>query len=113
MSVPERPWRVTADGLGLAVRLTPRGGRDAIEGVAQRADGHCVLEVRVRAAPSAGEANTALIRLLAETLGVPARDIDLVAGAAARLKRLRIAGNGAVLAQTLEKKLAPLERAGA
>ena len=94
---------MTADGIVLAVRLTPRGGRDAVEGVAERADGHSVLEVRVRAAPSEGEANAALIRLLARTLDVAARDVSLVAGAAARLKRIRIAGSGASLAAALEK----------
>jgi uncharacterized protein YggU (UPF0235/DUF167 family) len=44
-----------------------------------------------------------LIRLLAKTMGVAPREVDLVAGAAARLKRLRIAGAGATLAAALEK----------
>ena len=53
----------------LDVRLTPRGGRDAIEGVEQLADGRAVLKARVRAAPSEGEANAALCRLIADALG--------------------------------------------
>ena len=85
------------------VRLTPKGGRDAVDGIEQLADGRSVLKVRVRAAASEGEANAALIRLLAKTMGVAPREVDLVAGAAARLKRLRIAGAGATLAATLEK----------
>ncbi len=87
----------------LAVRLTPKGGRDAIDGVERLADGQAVLKARVRAPASEGEANAALITLLAEALGVAARDVSLVAGVSARLKRLKIAGPGAALAATLEK----------
>jgi len=98
-----RPWTATAGGLLLVVRLTPRGGRDAIEGIEELADGRAVLKVRVRAAPSEGEANAALVRLLARTLGVAARDVTLTAGAAGRIKRLTIAGTAPVLAAALEK----------
>jgi uncharacterized protein YggU (UPF0235/DUF167 family) len=87
----------------LAVRLTPRGGCDAIDGVEQLSDGRRVLKVRVRAAASEGEANAALTRLIARTLGVPSRAVSLVAGASARLKRVRIAGAGATHTAVLEK----------
>jgi uncharacterized protein (TIGR00251 family) len=99
----ERPWLVSSDGVTLAVRLTPKGGRDAIDGAAQLADGRSVLKVRVRAAASAGEANAALVELLAKLLDVPRRDVNLVAGATARLKRVKIGGAGATLAAALEK----------
>jgi uncharacterized protein (TIGR00251 family) len=98
-----RPWAVTADGIDLAVRLTPRGGRDAVDGVEQLADGRSVLKVRVRAAASEGEANAALVKLLAKLLDVSLRDVNLVAGATARLKRVKIGGVGATLVATLEK----------
>jgi uncharacterized protein (TIGR00251 family) len=98
-----RPWTAAADSVVVVIRLTPRGGRDAIDGVAQLSDGRSVLKVRVRAAASEGEANAALIRLIAKTLGVAVGDVSLVAGASARLKRLRISGAGAALAATLEK----------
>ena len=98
-----RPWAVVAGGLALAVRLTAKGGRDAIEGIETRADGQCVLKARVRAPASDGEANAALIRLVARALSAPPRDVTLAAGATARLKRLRIAGHGPTLAAALEK----------
>ena len=98
-----RPWIVTLEGVTLTVRLTPKGGRDGIDGIEQLADGRSVLKMRVRAAASEGEANAALIRLIAKTMGVAPRDISLVAGATSRLKRLRIAGAGATLATALEK----------
>jgi uncharacterized protein len=96
-------WTASADGVFVSVRLTPKGGRDAIEGVEQLADGRSVLKVRVRAAPSEGEANAALVTLMARTLGIASRDVGLVAGATARLKRVRITGDAAAIVAALEK----------
>jgi len=98
-----RPWTPTAGGTLLVVRLTPKGGRDSIEGVAQLADGRCVLNARVRAAPSEGEANAALVRLLARELGIAPRSVALIAGETGRIKRLAIAGTAPALAAALEK----------
>jgi uncharacterized protein (TIGR00251 family) len=103
--VGARPWSALAGGVSLAVRLTPKGGRDAIDGVETLSDGRSVLKIRVRAAPSEGEANAALVKLIAATLRVPARDIALAAGATARVKRLTISGEPAALAAALEKFL--------
>jgi uncharacterized protein len=97
------PWILVADGLRLTVRLTPKGGRDAIDGVGTLADGQRVLQARVRAAPSEGEANAALLGLLAKKLGVAARSVRLEAGASARLKRIKVDGNGAALAARLDR----------
>ena len=97
------PWRIEANGLLVVIRLTPRGGCDAIDGIAQLADGRRVVKVRVRAAASEGEANAALMKLIARSLGVAVRDVSLIAGATARLKRVRVSGAGATLAATLEK----------
>ena len=84
-----------AGGVALAVRLTPKGGRDSIDGIELLADGRSVLKARVRAAPSEGEANDALCRLLAKAVGVPPRDVALTAGATARIKRLDHCGRPA------------------
>lgn len=86
----------------LDVRLTPKGGRDAVEGIAGLAGGCSVLKVRVRAAPHEGEANAALIRFLAKMLRVAPRDIQLAGGATTRLKRLWIAGPADALSSRLE-----------
>lgn len=102
-----RPWALTTGGVALAVRLTPKGGRDAIDGMQVLADGRSALMVRVRAAPANGEANTALIRLVAKAVGVPPRDVALVSGATGRLKRLVISGEGAALLAALEKIVLP------
>jgi uncharacterized protein len=97
------PWAAAPGGIALAVRLTPKGGRDAIDGVERTADGRAVLKVRVAAPPSEGEANDALIRLVAKALSVPPRDVALAAGATARVKRLTVAGDPVRLIAALEK----------
>jgi uncharacterized protein len=98
---PQRPWAACADGLLVSVRLTPRGGRDLIEGIELLADGRSVLKARVRAAASEGAANEALTRLLARAAGVAPRAVRLVGGATARLKRLHIDGDSAALCAAL------------
>ena len=89
----DEPWRATADGVVVACRLTPKGGRDAIDGVARLSDGTAVLLARVRAAPEDGRANDALRGLLAKTLGAPVSRIRLAAGAKSRLKQVAIGGD--------------------
>jgi uncharacterized protein (TIGR00251 family) len=98
-----RPWAAAPGGIALSVRLTPKGGRDAIDGIEILADGRSVLKARVRAAPTEGEANDALVRLIAKTLGVPPRDVTLAAGATSRVKRLTVTGDGPTLVVRLEK----------
>lgn len=98
-----QPWTLRDDGVVVDVRLTPRGGRDAIDGVERRADGRAVLKVRVRAAPFEGAANEALCRLMAEALHTAPRHVTLEAGATGRVKRLRITGEAAALAAALAR----------
>lgn len=101
--MPEKPWSIGTGALAVTVRLTPKGGRDAIDGIERLADGRCVLKARVRAAPSAGAANEALMRLMAARLDVAPRDISLVAGATSRVKRLLIRGDLRAALQALER----------
>ncbi len=100
------PWTATPGGLRLSVRLTPRGGRDGVDGIEVLADGRAVLKARVRAAPSEGEANAALVALLARSLSVSRSAVTLAAGSTARLKTLLIAGEADRLAERLEQLLA-------
>jgi uncharacterized protein YggU (UPF0235/DUF167 family) len=89
----------------VTVRLTPKGSRDAIEGIARLADGRVVLKARVRAAPHEGAANAALIRLMAAALHVPPRQVSVASGATTRIKRIEIAGDAAALAAALQGML--------
>ena len=85
------------------VRLTPKGGRYSLDGIETLADSRAVLKARVRAAPSEGEANAALGRLLAETLGVPPSRVEIVGGATSRIKHVKIPGDAPALVIALEK----------
>jgi uncharacterized protein (TIGR00251 family) len=87
-------WRALADGLAIVVRVTPRGGRDALTA---GTDEH--FAARLAAAPVDGAANAGLVALVAKTFGVPKRAVTIVAGETARLKRLHIAGDVATLAE--------------
>ncbi|MCC0003292.1 MAG: DUF167 domain-containing protein [Methylobacteriaceae bacterium] len=95
------PWRAGADGLVLAVRLTPKGGRDAIDGVETLSDGRPVLKARVRAAPEDGKANAALVELLAKSLRIARSGVTVTGGQTSRVKTLTLAGDAAELEAAL------------
>jgi len=86
----------------LGLRVTPKAGRDLIEGPETLADGRVVLRVRVAAVPDKGRANAAVIALLAAALGVPRGAITIAAGDTGRLKILAIAGEAAVLGARID-----------
>ncbi|MER9412794.1 DUF167 family protein [Mesorhizobium sp. M0589] len=96
------PFRLRADGIDLFIRLTPKSSVDRLEGVETSADGRSHLKARVRAVPENGAANQALQRLVAKALGVPAWAVSVVAGAAARLKTLRVNGDPAALVTSIK-----------
>ncbi len=103
--MPVRPYEADAGGLRIRVRLTPRGGRDALEGIEMLADGKAVLKARVRAAPEKGLANAALETLVAGALGVPKSAVSVVAGGTSRTKVVEVAGDPARLEQAMETLL--------
>ena len=76
----------------LAVRLSPRGGRDAVEGWALDEAGRPFLKIRVAAPPVEGAANAALEALLAQTLGLSRSAVSVARGQTARIKQVEIAG---------------------
>lgn len=76
----------------LPVRVTPKGGRDAVDGWALDPAGRSYLKVRVSAAAADGEANASLTAFLAKTLKVSKSSVRIVAGETARLKMLEVEG---------------------
>ena len=86
----------------LTVRLTPRAGRAALDGVRVEADGRPVLALRVAAPPVEGAANVALVAFVAEGLGLRRSDVALASGETSRIKRLRLSGDPAALAARIE-----------
>jgi uncharacterized protein len=86
----------------LAVKVTPRAARSAVQGIETDVRGQAYLAVRVTAAPDAGKANAALIKLLAKRWRVPASAVRLVSGATARRKVLHVEGASERLLARLE-----------
>jgi uncharacterized protein (TIGR00251 family) len=81
----------------LVVHVQPRAKRTEVAGWHGDA-----IKVRVAAPPAGGAANEALIRFLAERLGIPQSAVSLVSGAGGRRKRVAVRGI------TLEQALAAL-----
>ncbi len=79
--------RESPQGITLTIKAVPRAKRDEIVGIEGDA-----LKVRLNAPPVEGRANEALIKFLAEKLGLKRSDIELVRGEMARHKVVRIRG---------------------
>jgi uncharacterized protein (TIGR00251 family) len=95
------PWRYSAGGIGIALRVTPRGGRDEIDGIETLANGRSVVKVRVRAIAEGGEANKAVTELLAKALRVPKASVKILSGATSRLKQIAVEGDPKSLGEAL------------
>ena len=92
----EPSWlQVMSDGIELRVRVSPGTRRTAIADTAGDE-----LRIRLAAPPVEGKANAELIRHLAGTLGVRASGVTIVSGDRARIKRVVITGEPAMLAAT-------------
>lgn len=94
------PLTEHASGARLAVRVSPRASRS---GVGPIREGELV--VAVTSPPVDGEANEAVVKVLAKWLGVPARAVVIVQGERGRRKVVAIAG---IETATIEDKLRSL-----
>jgi len=74
----------------IAVRVTPRGGRDGVDGWIRDDAGRLLLKLRVAAPAAEGQANAAVIAVLAKALGLPKSAFALLSGHTARVKRLEV-----------------------
>jgi len=88
----------------LLLRVSPGAGSSGIIGRHGAA-----WKVRVRAAPEGGKANAAVVRLLADTLALPVRDVEIVSGHASRDKTVALAG---IDHDEIERRLAHASGAG-
>lgn len=79
--------RDTPAGVEFALKAAPGASRDRIVGLLGDA-----LKVAVSAAPEGGKANEAIVRLLADTLGVRRSDVSIVSGCSQRTKRVAVRG---------------------
>jgi uncharacterized protein (TIGR00251 family) len=97
------PCRYSTQGISVALRVTPRGGRDGIDGLEKLANGRVVLKVRVRAIAEGGEANRAVTELLAKALGVPKARVRMLSGTTSRLKQIAVDGDPRELGEALRQ----------
>ena len=86
-----------------AVRVTPRGGRDAIGRWEKDSAGEQYLALRVRAPAEDGKANDAVLALLKEALGVKRAALSIASGAHGRRKLIEVAGEPGELTRRLER----------
>lgn len=77
----------TATGVRLSLRVQPKASRNEVVG----AHGE-QIRLRLTAPPVEGAANEALVRFLAEQLGVGRSSVRIVAGHASRSKVVEVAG---------------------
>jgi len=84
---PTELFRIDASGATFQVRVTPRARREEVGPVV---DG--LLRIKVAVPPERGEANEAVVALLASALGVPKRCVQIIAGAGGRRKTVRVIG---------------------
>lgn len=75
----------TAQGIRLAVQITPNAKRSEVIGVLDD-----VLKIRLQAPPLEGKANLALTRFIAVTLGLPKSAVILMHGQTSKRKLLEI-----------------------
>lgn len=97
-----KAWGPVTGGVTLAVRVSPRGGRNAVEGLGVDAEGKPHLAVRVAAAPVDGEANDAVEATLARWLGVKPREVEVTGGVTTRSKVVTIDGDPVALMRRLQ-----------
>jgi hypothetical protein len=88
--------------LTVALRVTPRAGRDRIDGMVDESDGRNALKITVTAAPEDGQANDAVLALLTKAWRIPKSQMMIARGAASRRKTLHIAGDGPALKERLD-----------
>jgi uncharacterized protein len=101
--MPDVPSRFSTEGISVALRVTPRGGRDSIDGVEALANGRVVLKLRVRAIAEGGEANRAVTEFLAKALGVPKARVRILSGTTSRLKQIAVDGDPRELGEALRQ----------
>jgi uncharacterized protein (TIGR00251 family) len=92
---------VDVEGVTLSVRVTPRAAKSALNGVVALPNGRSALAVRIAAPPVEGAANAALAAFLAAQLGLRKGDVTIVSGEGARIKIVRITGDGGAIAERL------------
>ncbi|MFA7399076.1 MAG: DUF167 domain-containing protein [Sideroxydans sp.] len=81
-------YRRDGDVLSLTLHVQPGAKRTEISGLHGEA-----LKIRLAAPPIEGRANEALLRFIADTFGVPMRQVELKQGGQSRHKVVMVTGS--------------------
>ena len=96
------------DGLHVAILLSPRARSDRLLGIVATAEGGRAVKASVTAPARDGQANEALLQLLARAWRLPRRDLSIAVGAASRQKTVRVGGDSHQLLAKLSAEIASL-----
>lgn len=81
-------YRRDGDDVLLVLHVQPGAKRTEVSGLHGDA-----LKIRLAAPPIEGRANEALLRFIADSFGVPLRNVELKQGAQSRHKTIRVGGS--------------------
>jgi len=90
--------RQADNSVEIALRVHPRARRAGITGIHDNR-----IKLAVNAPPEDGQANRAIVKLIAATLGVASRQVEIIRGATSRSKDVRV--TGVTLAEAVERLL--------
>lgn len=93
---------IVEDGLVLRVYVQPGAKASALVGVKETGDG-LRLKIKLKARAIEGQANAALLELLAELMRLPKSAVSLQSGSTARLKSIHLRGQGPELFNKLKQ----------
>lgn len=91
------------EGCIIAIRAAPRASRNQIQGLYGD-----TLKIRLKAPPVDGKANKELVAFMAECMGIPTQQLELLTGDHGRLKRILVRNRTALsVREQLNKYVAP------
>jgi uncharacterized protein YggU (UPF0235/DUF167 family) len=95
--VQDLPIKISSDGLGLCVKVTQKA---SLNRIGQVLDGY--LKIYVKALPEDGQANKAVIELLAHELKISKSSISIVSGFTVNKKLINFSGNNDEIMKRLQ-----------
>ena len=107
--MPRHLFEPDDSGVRLFARVTPGAAKDEVTGIWQGGEDGKRLAIKVAAPPDKGKANTAIIKLLSKTLGLPKSSVSIIAGETSRLKTLVFAGDEAEIVAAMTSLIGEIE----
>lgn len=94
----ENHYRLLSDGLEVMAKITPKAKQNKIIGFTAQG-----LKIQITATPEKGQANDAIIALLAQYCGIAKNAVQILSGKLSAHKRIRLYGDAENLLRTLQQ----------